>query len=103
MTEITITPKTSYYAEGIELWDMRRVAIECGVSKARVLVLSNTEDFPNIFAVGGNGREFYPATEVRAWMLRTEGIRKEPSSAGKRRVGRPNVKDFGKLLKAVKQ
>ena len=100
MDTITITPKTSYYAGDIELWDLRRIAIECGVSKTRILTLRTSPHFPEVYAVSDNNRVYYPAEGIRAWMLATADIRKSPNAEGKRRVGRPVSTNHGKVVKA---
>ena len=100
MDTITITPKTSYYAGDIELWDMRRIAIECGVSKTRILSLRDSLNFPEVYAVSDNNRAYYPAEDVKAWMLATADIRKTPNAKGKRRVGRPVSTNRGVVVKA---
>lgn len=89
MTQITITPKTSYYAEGVELWDVRRICTEYGISQASVRVLSTKEGFPAPYALAQGGKAFYSARAIQLWAEGTTHVIKMLDKK-RRGVGRPS-------------
>lgn len=101
MSEIIITPVPSYFADGVELWDMRRIAVEYGISKATLRVMLETTDFPRPFAHTAV-KLFFVAKDVQHWAENTDHLKKTLARRA-RGIGRPttNRKEAG-IIKATK-
>ena len=101
MTQITLTPKTSFYANGIELWDSRQIAIEYGISKSSVRSMIALENFPKPYAITESGKMFFSVDVIRNWAETTPVMINVLRNKSLRR-GRP-VSTRKELITAIKQ
>jgi hypothetical protein len=101
LTQITLTPKTSFYANGIELWDSRQIAIEYGISKSSVRSMIALENFPKPYAITESGKMFFSVDVIRNWAETTPVMINVLRNKSLRR-GRP-VSTRKELITAIKQ
>lgn len=101
MTQITLTPKTSFYANGIELWDSRQIAIEYGISKSSVRSMIALENFPKPYAITESGKMFFSVDVIRNWAETTPVMINVLRNKSLKR-GRP-VSTRKELITAIKQ
>jgi hypothetical protein len=89
MEKILLVPLTAYKVGDLELWDIRRVAVEYGVSKTKVIAWEKLSDFPKPYAVAEGGKVFYDSNKVKSWTETSDELAKTLDKK-KRRVGRPS-------------
>jgi uncharacterized protein YjcR len=90
MSKILLVPLTAYKAGDVELWDLRRVAVEYGVSKVTVRDWQKLESFPKAFAMSEGGKTFYEVKKVRAWAEDVSSVVRDTLENKARGVGRPS-------------
>lgn len=102
MTQITLTPKTSYFAEGVELWDIRQIAIEYGISRTSVRYMIILESFPKPYAISEGGKMYFSIKATQAWAESSPDMLKVILNKAKGR-GRPAKALKPELVVATKQ
>jgi hypothetical protein len=90
MEKLLLIPLTAYKVGSVELWDARRIAIEYGVSKAKVRDWQLAEGFPKPYAVSEGGKTFYELNRVRAWAEDEADLVAKTLDKKRRGVGRPS-------------
>ena len=99
--QILLSPRTSYFVGRVELWDARRIAIEYGISKATVRVMTTKPGFPEPYAIAGLSKAYFRAAEIQNWAETTPYLLKTIQNRA-RGIGRPNTGP-GELVVAIKQ
>lgn len=102
MTQITLTPKTTYFAEGVELWGVRQISLEYGISTTSVRSLARLEGFPKPYAVAEGGKMYFSITAVQTWAEGSPDMLKVIANRAKGR-GRPAREVKPELILANKQ
>lgn len=99
---ITLIPMTSFYLDGEELWDTKRIANEYAISKATVRVLIAKEDFPKPYAMSeGWGKMFFQAKAIRYWAEDT-GVMASIMKNKTKGVGRPTTTRRESTVRAIR-
>jgi hypothetical protein len=101
LNQITLVPRTSFFADGVELWDIRQIAIEYGISRSSVRTMITLEDFPKPYALAEGGKMFFSVDVIRNWAETTPVMISVLRNKSKRR-GRP-VSTRKELITAIKQ
>jgi hypothetical protein len=102
MTQITLTPKTTFFAEGVELWDLRQISIEYGVSKTSARTLATLASFPKPYAIAEGGKAYFSVVAVQNWAENTPNMLMLLRNKAKGR-GRPAKAVKPELILAYKQ
>ena len=102
MTQITLTPRISFFTEGVELWDLRQISIEYGVSKTTARSLATLASFPKPYAIAEGGKAYFSVVAVQTWAESTPDMIKVLSNIAKKR-GRPSKAVKPELVVATKQ
>ena len=99
---ITLTPKTSFYIDGQELWDTNRIANEYAISKATVRTLISREDFPKPYAMSeGGGKMFFQTKAILHWAEDTGAMASIMKNKSKG-VGRPTTTRRESTVRAIR-
>ncbi len=102
MTQITLTPRISFFTEGVELWDLRQISIEYGVSKTSARTLATLASFPKPYAIAEGGKAYFSVVAVQNWAESAPDMMRVLTNRATGR-GRPSKAVKPELVVATKQ